>query len=243
MDSEKAVKNSIRTLEVRTNNGKPLLKLRRRLNKIIKGGDAKALARLHRDIMGKWEPVFCDEQYSSGDGFMTYTWGPAVWHFLHITSLNYRPVMQNEYKNMLKYVGRTLPCGHCRRNFDKNMEQAETDFKRSVWASQNTSNPYENRESFSRFVWHLHHCVNTMLDKDMSCEPTYEKMRDDLEQFRARCVTKEDLVKATMQAKEGGCTAALHKAHSKPRLQLVFRPKEEEPDAMWIDPKCVVKKQ
>ena len=39
---------------------------------------------------------FTEKEYNSDYGFITYIWGPLLWHFLHIISFNY-PVDPEEY--------------------------------------------------------------------------------------------------------------------------------------------------
>ena len=33
--------------------------------------------------------VFKQTDYNAGDGFLTSTWGPPIWHYLHTMSFNY----------------------------------------------------------------------------------------------------------------------------------------------------------
>ena len=33
--------------------------------------------------------VYNKSDFGSGDGMLTYVWGPALWHYLHTMSFNY----------------------------------------------------------------------------------------------------------------------------------------------------------
>ena len=162
--------------------------LRRKINYSIRAGGDVAELSSHLERM--YEPVFCEKDYNSGDGFQTAIWGPAAWHYLHITSLNYTKEKKKAYKTLLDGMGQTLPCIHCRSNFKKNVKSA----KKSMRA-QGFHNVWKNRETYSRFIWTLHHEVNVMLGKCIKDEPSYEQMRDELEMFRSRCLTREEVQK------------------------------------------------
>ena len=75
---------------------------------------------------------FTEKEYNSDYGFITYIWGPMLWHFLHIISFNY-PCNPEEYNkkmdtkrdtfkiaiifiNLLLFI---LPCSSCRTNLKK----------------------------------------------------------------------------------------------------------------------------
>ena len=42
--------------------------------------------------------VFTRKDYNSGDGMLTASWGPAIWHYLHMMSFNYpvEPTPENK---------------------------------------------------------------------------------------------------------------------------------------------------
>ena len=147
--------------------------------------------------------------FDSPDGFQTFMWGPALWHFLHIMSFNY-PVHPSErdkenYYNFLISLRNVLPCKYCRNNFFDNLRQ--TDFREAV---------FENRDSFSRFVHRLHDNVNRMLGK--SCDQSFEQVRLAYEHFRAGGCSKETMESA---AKEKGCTRQKYPKTSSKCLMLV----------------------
>ena len=69
--------------------------------------------------------IFTEEDYKSGNGMMTYIWGPSLWHSLHTISFNY-PVnpteeQKNQYYNFFLSLKDVLPCRHCRENFVENI--------------------------------------------------------------------------------------------------------------------------
>ena len=169
--------------------------LRRQFNAVVRGGGD--LSAFHKSLDDMWEPTFCEKDYNSGDGFQTAVWGPAAWHYLHLTSLNYRKEKKKAYQTMLDGFAGTLPCIHCRNNFPKNLKSAK-----QVMKAKGMPNVWKDRETYSRFIWQLHHEVNVMLGKCVKNEPTFEQMRDELEIFRSRCLTPEELEKEKQRKKE-----------------------------------------
>ena len=164
--------------------------------------------------------------YRSGDGFRTATWGPLKWMDLHITSLNY-PVVPTEddklnYYFMIENLTFTLPCGTCRVNLRKNLDELQF----------NIDEHMIDRETFSRFVYNLHSKVNTMLGKK---DPfSYEVMRDRLEIFRAKCNKSKT---------HRGCTIP-GKNRVKSKCQIMFTPEIDEKvrtPSVIINPTCLPK--
>lgn len=138
-----------------------------------------------------------DATYASNNGFITCVWGPGLWHFLHTMSFNYpvNPTQQQkkEYKTFVLSLQHVLPCGHCRDNFPKNLENVPL-----------TAYALRNRNTFSRWMYRFHSHVNAMLNKKTPY--TYEEIRDTYESFRAgKCSTKKQN-KKHKNNKESGCT-------------------------------------
>ena len=127
-------------------------------------------------------PLFTSDNFNSGDGMMTASWGPAVWHSLHMISFNYptNPTARDKrvYSSFIKSLQNVLPCKYCRTNLKKNFKQLPL-----------TNAVMKNRETFSRYIYKLHELINTMLNKPPS-NITYEYVRHKYEQFRSRCVDK-----------------------------------------------------
>ena len=100
--------------------------------------------------------VFTKKDYSSGDGMLTMSWGPAMWHYLHMMSFNYpvNPTKENKkhYKEFITNLQHVLPCKYCRMNLTNNFK------KKPLLACH-----MANRETFSRYVYELHEMVNRML--------------------------------------------------------------------------------
>jgi hypothetical protein len=172
--------------------------------------------------------IFTKDDYNSGDGIVTSVFGPIIWNHLHLISFNYpvNPTAQDKdiYKNMLLYTGKTLPCRACRDNFTNNLEKAG--FNDAV---------FDNRETYSKFIYKLHNCVNKMLGKPITL--TYSQVRDRYENFRARCI---DGVPAVSKHKENGCVDSLYGKKSKCVIQIV--PTTTKTDSFIIDHKCVVQR-
>ena len=129
--------------------------------------------------MTKKKNIRDNSLYESNDGFSTSIWGPAVWHFLHIISLNYKvePTEEekDQYSAFLLSLGDVLPCRVCREHYRENLEHAK--FKRSVM---------KNRHTFSKFIYRLHKVVNERHHKK-KLPVSYYRLRNNYEIFRAKC--------------------------------------------------------
>lgn len=178
--------------------------------------------------------VFQKKDYESSNGMQSAIFGPLIWHTLHITSFNYPVHPTNEdkknYTTFLLSLEHTLPCVYCRANFKNNIKAAG--FCPSVM---------DSRDSFSRFIYRFHNCVNKMLDKKIDIP--YEEVRDRYEHFRARCNEKEhksDILKEQEKSKkEKGCSDALYGTKSKSIVHIV--PKTSKVAHFKINPKCKTK--
>jgi len=227
---KKALKDLLREVEKLV--GKKLVEERRRVNEALRGGNRMTMRdalRHLKELMRRekkkreWKPRFCENDYNSGDGFQTSTWGPPCWTFLHFTSLNYIPERKEGYQMLLRGLEKTLPCGHCRNNFSKNYAQAEL----AMLEKHGIDNIWACRKTFSLFVWELHHAVNVMLGKDVREEPTFEQMRDMYEMFRSRCLTPEEIEAAKTARKEKGCLDSPYGADAKASCVIKFEPRRD----------------
>ena len=174
--------------------------------------------------------IFNDKDFNSSNGMSTSIWGPLVWNTLHIISFNY-PVNPTEsdkktYKEFLLSIGKVLPCVYCRDNFLNNLKKSN--FSDKI---------FNNRDSFSRFIYNLHNVVNGMLGKNTACI-TYEEVRERYEHFRSRCSEKE--IKDRKTTKEKKCENALYGVKSKSIIRIV--PNSKIIDGFKIDSKCKTKK-
>lgn len=179
--------------------------------------------------------IFTQKDFNSSNGMSTSIFGPLIWQTLHIISFNY-PVKPTDmdkkhYKEWLLSYEHTLPCIYCRMNFQKNLQK--TKFNDSV---------FTNRDTFSRFIYKLHNCVNTMLGKKVNI--TYEEVRDRYEHFRSRCNeverTKEMKEKEKKIKKEKTCDVSLHGTKSKTIIRVV--PKTSKLSGFKMDKKCHTKR-
>ena len=179
--------------------------------------------------------IFNKKDYSSGDGMLTNVWGPSLWHYLHVISFNYpnepTKLQKNKYKQLLLNLQYTLPCKYCRINLKNNFKKFPLN-----------NSIFENRNSFSRYIYNLHELINKMLGKKSNL--TYCEVRDRYEQFRSRCVIenpkifkyKENFNK-TKSKKEKGCTEPLYGKKSKCIINIV--PQEKKCKTFNIDKKCL----
>ena len=183
-------------------------------------------------------------QYISGDGMLTSVWGPPMWHFLHTMSFNFpnNPSKFNKnynkknntsgyrvedyYIDFILNLTHTLPCGSCRTNLIKNLQDLEFD--------KNKQKITKNRLNFSRFIYKLHNKVNKMLGKPKY--KTYNYVRDKYESFRARCnVTKNKNI-------EDGCTELDMSSYNikKSKCVLHIVPADTDTKSMIVHKDCSI---
>ena len=174
--------------------------------------------------------VYTKKDYESGDGMLTSVWGPSMWHYLHTMSFNYpvHPTQDDKkhYRDFMKSLVYVLPCKYCRINLKtnyKNLPLRKCDMK--------------NRETFSKYVYHLHELVNKMLKKKSGL--SYCQVRDRYENFRARCTQKKPLlfkVKKRGTRKEKGCTIPLYGKKAKGIIKI--GPQESKCKSFQMNKQC-----
>ena len=174
--------------------------------------------------------VYTKKDYESGDRMLTSVWGPSMWHYLHTMSFNYpvhpTPEQRRHYYSFMKSLVNVLPCKYCRINLKtnyKNLPLRKCDMK--------------NRESFSKYVYHLHELVNKMLKKKSGL--SYCQVRDRYENFRARCTQKKPLLfklKKRGTQKEKGCTIPLYGKKAKGIIKIV--PQESRCKSFQMNKQC-----
>ena len=172
----------------------------------------------------KKKKVFTRKHYEDNNGMLTSVWGPSLWHYLHTMSFNYpiHPTAQQKkhYKEFILLLQHVMPCGHCRKNFKKNLKCLPLRNK-----------DFKNRETFSKWIFKLHERVNKMLGKKSGL--TYCKVRDRYENFRSRCSKKK---KKTRKKREQGCTEPIYGQKSKCVIKIV--PQKKKCKTFQMDKKC-----
>lgn len=172
--------------------------------------------------------VFTKKHFNSGDGMLTAVWGPSLWHFMHIMSLNYpvHPTSEDKthYKNFIINLQYILPCRYCRENLKNNLKTLPL-----------RSCHMKDRNSFSRYVYELHETINKMLGKKSGL--SYCDVRERYEHFRARCSHDKEFKFNKTRKKEKGCTEPLYGKKSKCVIRIV--PQEEKCKTLDIDKKCL----
>lgn len=185
-------------------------------------------------------PVFVDQDFLSGDGFLTTVWGPPMWHYLHTMSFNY-PVHptaadKRNYRSFMLGLQHVLPCKYCRINLKNN-------YKNHPLRACHLA----NRDAFSRYVYDLHETVNKLLGKTSGL--SYCDVRERYEHFRARCTddpTPRMLKlkrknKTKKGRKEKGCTEPLYGKYSKCVLKIV--PQDVVTETLSIDQQCIKRRE
>ena len=189
--------------------------------------------------------TFTLKDYNSGDGMVTSTWGPPLWHTLHTISFNYpvEPTLQQKrhYRDFVISLQNVLPCKYCRMNLKKNMKQMPL-----------TMEHMKDRASFSRYIYNLHELVNRMLKKKSGL--SYCEVRERYEHFRSRCTqntegqprlySNKEIARNLRRTQKNvgrqhhkGCTEPLWGKKSKCVLKIV--PQEEKTKSFSVDEKCI----
>ena len=212
--------------------------LRRRYNEALTEGNVSGVVRDVKMRLGGGA-VFSEDDYNSGDGFQTFIWGPCVWTFLHIVSMNYRPERKEEYRAFAPSSRSSVPAlpGEL---WKQPAERHRTNAAGE--AHRRRRRHLQDRKTFSYFVWALHHEVNVMLKKDLTNEPTFDETRATMETFRSRCLTDKEIEKRKAEA---GCVDPVHGADAKARCQILFVPRNEKSETTVeqyaVSPECTVR--
>ena len=174
------------------------------------------------------------KDYNSEQGMLTSVWGPSLWHFLHVMSFNYpvKPskIQKKQYKEFVYNLQYILPCKYCRINLSNNFKKFP--LKNEI---------FENRDSFSRYIYNLHEVVNKLLNKNSNL--SYCQVRDRYENFRSRCTIQnkdKNIFNYKKLKKEKGCTTPLYGKKSKCVINIV--PQEKKCKTLKIDKKCLKRK-
>jgi hypothetical protein len=176
--------------------------------------------------------VYTKDDFNSGDGMITSSWGPAFWHILHMMSFNYpvNPTKEDkhQYKNFILNLRYVLPCKYCRMNLKNNFKILPL-----------TNECMKNRETFSRYIYNLHETVNKMLGKTSGL--SYEDVRIRYENFRSRCTIEKPKLfnfrKLKTLKKEKGCTEPLYGKKSKCVIKIV--PQDSSDKTFQMDEQCI----
>ena len=166
---------------------------------------------------------------------LTTVWGPPMWHYLHTMSFNYpvHPSKEDKehYYDFMMSLKHVLPCGKCRENLIQNFKKLPLRMK-----------DLSSRDTFSKYIFHLHELINTMLGKKSGL--TYLVVRERYEHFRSRCSKtlkemEKELEEQVDKKKhlEKGCVEPLYGEKSKCILRIV--PQHEKYETFEINNKCI----
>jgi hypothetical protein len=104
-------------------------------------------------------------------------WGPMLWTFLHMVSLNYpmepTPETKNNYQQFIKSLAHVLPCRSCRDNMQKHLKCLPLD-----------ESALGNRHNFAEWVFGLHNSINQSLGKT-AYPGKFNDMKDCYETLRS----------------------------------------------------------
>ena len=161
--------------------------------------------------------------FNSSFGISTKIWGPILWQFLHIISVNYpvKPTDKDKknYYDFIMSLQHVLPCSECRMNLPNNLKMAKFGMDK-----------LKDRKTFSKFIYDLHNIINQMLNKKPYL--TFEDIRKRYEHFRASCTPSKPKPKS-----ENGCVLPINKIKSRTIVQIVPLTKSRESFSM--DKRCL----
>ena len=85
-------------------------------------------------------------------------WGPVLWKYLHLLSINYpdypdKKTINNHYQ-LLILIGKTLPCSKCANHYQYYMKPVK--IKKGL----------KNKKNFIELILDLHNNVNEKLNKN-----------------------------------------------------------------------------
>jgi len=132
------------------------------------------------------------------NGFQTNVWGPMMWTFLHMSTLNYNPSRKKEYMIFFKSLSSILPCGACRTNYKNIITGKEYKTKLS-------NDKFKSRESISLWLFYLHNAVQREIYKKTHNKFDQPKYTDSKKDFKIAMSTYE-LFRAKCSEKSYGCT-------------------------------------
>jgi len=171
-------------------------------------------------------PRKTNADYESNDGFSTAIWGPPMWHILRTISFNY-PVNPTQaqkegYRTHLLSLKYVLPCGACRRNYEKNLKAAK--FSNRV---------FKNRHTFARFMYRLEQNVHKMTTGEAKLPVSFQQRRAQYECFRAKCAKSK-------RGEEKGCIVPKNYVKSVCSVNVVPCSEAKNAKSFSIDPNCLL---
>ena len=169
--------------------------------------------------------IFSEKDYNSGEGMITYIWGPPFWYILHTISFNY-PINptnkeKKDYYNFYNNLQNILPCKPCRDNLKIHYDKFPLN-----------NNVFKNRYNLSKYIYNLHELVNTLLNKKSNL--SYENVRDIYEQFRFRNIIDPNNTEYT---------ESFIGIKSKCVLNIVPFDNNNNNNSLLFDPKCKIFKK
>tara|TARA_B100001094_G_scaffold333172_1_gene409229 strand:+ start:2033 stop:2548 length:516 start_codon:yes stop_codon:yes gene_type:complete len=130
-------------------------------------------------------------KHGSKNGFQTRIWGPPAWFFLHTISLNYSPVRKHGHFKFFKSLGKVLPCGACRDNYNRIISKGPLKL---------TTDVLKSRKSLSLWLFKVHNKVQNDIyektektkDKPLFSNKSKDFMKamESYETYRAECHKK-----------------------------------------------------
>jgi hypothetical protein len=105
----------------------------------------------------------------SEDGFNSSIWGPHLWTFMHILSMNYPLVPKAEHRRayymFFKSLCTILPCAKCRKEFCSMVNKGSLRLTPSQFVQKKNEAPGSARRRLVDYVISLHCQVNVRLKK------------------------------------------------------------------------------
>jgi hypothetical protein len=159
------------------------------------------------------------------NGLMTRIWGPSGWLFLHCISFGFPYKIdptnpehlekQNDYYRFFYYLGKVLPCKYCRDSY--------MDF----FTKLSPMSHLGTRKEITKWLYDIHNLVNDKLGVSTCDIPSFEKVEENYQSFRAACKPLTDVQKKDKSSK--GCIAPQDGKPKRSVIKVVEYDKIPEP--------------
>ena len=137
----------------------------------------------------------------TNNGMMTKVWGPAGWVFLHSCVMGYPCKINDKCKEDIKRkkktkqffmtIGYIFPCRYCRESYIKFIKELPID------------KYLDSRRKLAYWLYRIHNKVNNKLGIPKCDIPTFKKVYDRYETYRAVC--RPTTTKERTKRLEKGC--------------------------------------
>ena len=146
----------------------------------------------------------------SNEGFQTKVWGPPIWLFLHIVTLNYQPERKDAHIAFFKALASVLPCGACRKNYSRIISSGSLALTDPV---------FKSRKSLAYWLFRVHNRVQSDIFAKTKKECDRPKFTDSKEDFD-RAMALYLPLRAQCIKDSYGCTVPLKGSRKRTKIKI-----------------------